>query len=164
MASSPDAIFIAAGGASATVPHTELKRLGYKGQIDHTHAAANQAFLRMGGKALDGAVLPVGPVLVWDQLPESHPSKRKARDFSKAYERGMGPDSVSVFGTYLYDAMQLIAASTPNALSSARPGSVEFRKALRAALESSGRVVGAHGIYEFSPESHVSSEEHIESW
>uniref|UniRef100_A0A1I7Y3A1 Peripla_BP_6 domain-containing protein n=1 Tax=Steinernema glaseri TaxID=37863 RepID=A0A1I7Y3A1_9BILA len=63
MSSKPDAVLIGATGTPAALPHTELRRLGYKGTVYHTHGAANSAFLRIGDKALNGAILPVGPVV-----------------------------------------------------------------------------------------------------
>ena len=47
---------------------------------------ANNDFLRVGGKNVEGAVLPVGPVLIPNQLPDSHPSKKAALEYIKAYE------------------------------------------------------------------------------
>lgn len=150
----PDAVLIGAAGAPAALPHTELRRLGYKGAIYHTHGAANSAFLRIGGKALDGAILPVGPVVVWDKLPDNHPSKAIASQYAQSYEAQFGPNSLSPFGAYLYDAMRLVEAAVPGALQAAQPGSPEFRQSLRDQLEKTENVVGAHGVYNLSSTDH----------
>lgn len=150
----PDAVLIGATGTPAALPHTELRRLGYKGAIYHTHGAANQAFLRIGGKALDGAILPVGPVVVWDKLPAEHPSRALAAEYAQAYEKVNGPSSLSPFGAYLYDAAQLLEAAAPKALAEAKPGSAEFRSALRTAMENAKGVVGTHGVYNLSADDH----------
>lgn len=154
MSSKPDAVLIGATGTPAALPHTELRRLGYKGAIYHTHGAANSAFLRIGDKALNGAILPVGPVVVWDKLPSSHPSKAVASDYAQRYEAKYGAGSLSPFGAYLYDAMRLVETAVPEALKSAQPGSAEFRQGLRDQLEKTKEVAGTHGVYTLSPTDH----------
>jgi branched-chain amino acid transport system substrate-binding protein len=150
----PDAVLIGATGTPAALPHTELRRLGYKGPIYHTHGAANSAFLRVGGKALEGSILAVGPVVVWDRLPDTHPAKAPGKDYAEAYEAQYGAGSLSPFGAYLYDAMQLVEAALPLALQRSAPEAAEFRQTLREALEQSHNVAGSHGVYNLSPEDH----------
>ena len=154
MSAKPDAVLIGATGTPAALPHTELRRLGYKGTIYHTHGAANSAFLRIGDKALNGAILPVGPVVVWDKLPDSHPSKAIASDYAQRYEAKYGANSLSPFGAYLFDAMRLVEAAAPAALKAGQPGSAEFRQGLRDQLEKTTEVVGTHGVYSLSPTDH----------
>ena len=50
----PDAVLIAGSGSPAALPQGALVERGYKGQIYQTHAAANQAFLGVAGKAAEG--------------------------------------------------------------------------------------------------------------
>lgn len=154
MSTKPDAVLIGATGTPAALPHTELRRLGYKGTIYHTHGAANSAFLRIGDKALNGAILPVGPVVVWDKLPDSHPSKAVASDYAQRYEAKYGANSLSPFGAYLFDAMRLVEAAVPQALKTGQPGSAEFRQGLRDQLEKTREVVGTHGVYNLGPNDH----------
>ncbi|MBG0842344.1 ABC transporter substrate-binding protein [Pseudomonas chengduensis] len=153
-ATRPDAVLIGATGTPAALPHTELRRLGYKGPIYHTHGAANSAFLRIGGKDLEGSILAVGPVVVWDQLPDSHPSKAPGKHYAEAYEAKYGAGSLSPFGAYLYDAMQLVEAAIPAALQGSEAGTAEFRQKLRDALEQSRDVAGSHGVYSLSADDH----------
>lgn len=153
-ASRPDAVLIGATGTPAALPHTELRRLGYKGAIYHTHGAANSAFLRIGGKDLEGAVLAVGPVVVWNQLPDTHPSKRPAQDYAQAYEATYGAGSLSPFGAYLYDAMQLVETAIPKALAGTETGTAEFRQKLRDQLEQTQGLAGSHGVYNLSADDH----------
>lgn len=153
-AANPDAVLIGATGTPAALPHTELREMGYKGPIYHTHGAANSAFLRIGGKALEGSILAVGPVVVWDQLPDSHPSKMPGKHYAQAYEGRFGAGTLSPFGAYLYDAMQLVEAALPKALEGSEAGTPEFRQKLRDALEKSHDVAGSHGVYTLSPDDH----------
>lgn len=152
--SKPDAILIGATGTPAALPHTELRRMGFKGTIYHTHGVANQSFLRIGGDALNGAILPIGPIVIWDQLPEDHPSKAIAAKYAKDYEAKHGEGSLSPFGAYLFDAGQILQAAIPVALEKAKPGTEEFRAALRDALENVKEVVGTHGVFNLSDTDH----------
>ncbi|HRI08324.1 MAG TPA: hypothetical protein PKW35_10925, partial [Nannocystaceae bacterium] len=54
-----------------------------------------------------------------------------------------------------WDAGVLLQAAVPAALKAAKPGSAEFRTALRDALEGVKEVAGATGIYTMSPDDHL---------
>jgi branched-chain amino acid transport system substrate-binding protein len=149
-----DAILIAGSGTPAALPQTALVERGYKGKIYQTHGAANKEFIRVGGKAVEGAVLPVGPVVVASQLPDSSPSKKVGMEYTKQYEEKYGAGSVSSFGAHMFDAYRVFAAAVPVALKKAKPGTVEFRQALRDAIESEKETVGAHGVFSMSPTDH----------
>ena len=64
VAAKPDAVMVAGSGTPAALPHSTLFERGFKGQIYQTHAAANKEFLKVGGKAVEGGILPIGPVAV----------------------------------------------------------------------------------------------------
>ena len=150
----PDAVLVAGSGSPAALPQGALVERGYKGQIYQTHAAANQAFLGVAGKAAEGAILPVGPVSVVRQLPDSHPSKASGVDFVTKYEAQYGAGSFSAFAGYAHDAFRLIEAAVPAAKAKGAPGTAEFRAALRDALEASKEVVGVHGVFNMTPNDH----------
>ena len=151
----PDAVLIAGSGTPAALPQKTLKERGYTGKIYQTHGVANADFLRVGGKDVEGTILPAGPVLVADQLPASNPVKKSAQAYVAAYEAAYGKGSVSTFGAHAWDAGVLMAAAVPNALKKAQPGTPEFRAALRDALEQLQDVPGAHGIFNMSPTDHL---------
>ncbi len=73
----------------------------------------------------------------------------------QAYEGAYGQGSVSTFGGHAWDAGLLLAAAAPEALKKAKPGTPEFRAALRDALEGLKNVAGAHGIFTMSPTDHA---------
>jgi branched-chain amino acid transport system substrate-binding protein len=154
VASRPQAVIVVASGSPAALPHRTLVERGYKGQIYQTHGAANKAFLSVGGKAVEGAILPVGPLVVADQLPDSNPSKILAMDYTAKYEKANGAGSISSFGGHAFDAYRMVAAAAPAALKQASPGTSEFRKALRDGIEHSQDVVGVHGVFNMSPKDH----------
>jgi branched-chain amino acid transport system substrate-binding protein len=155
MSAKPDAIFIAGSGTPAALPQKSLRERGYTGKIYQTHGVANADFLRVGGKEVEGTFLPVGPVLIADQLPDSHPVKKSALSYVAAYETAHGKGSVSTFGGHAWDAGALMAAAVPAALKKAQPGTQEFRVALRDSLEQLKEVAGAGGIFSMSPADHL---------
>jgi branched-chain amino acid transport system substrate-binding protein len=66
-----------------------------------------------------------------------------------------GKGSVSTFGGHAWDAGQLMQVAVANALKKAKPGTPEFRTALRDALEGAKEVQGAHGIFNMSSTDHL---------
>ncbi|NZD46704.1 ABC transporter substrate-binding protein [Sphaerotilus natans subsp. sulfidivorans] len=155
MSAQPDAILIAGSGTPAVLPQRTLKERGYAGKLYQTHGVANADFLRVGGKDVEGTFLPAGPVLVADQLPASHPVRKSALAYVAAYEAAHGKGSVSTFGGHAWDAGLLMSAAAPVALKKARPGTPEFRAALRDAIEQVRELPGAHGIFSLSAADHL---------
>ena len=155
IAAKPDAVLIAGSGTPAALPQKTLKERGYAGKYYQTHGVANNDFLRVGGKDVDGTFLPSGPVLVADQLPANHPVKKSALAYVAAYEAAYGKGSVSTFGGHAWDAGLLMSAAVPMALKKAQPGTPAFRAALRDALESVKELSGAHGVFNMSATDHL---------
>lgn len=155
LAAKPDAVLIGASGVPAVLPQKTLKDRGFAGKIYQTHGVANADFLRVGGKDVEGAILPAGPVLVADQLPATNPLKKVGLDYISRYEAKYGQNSVSTFGAHLWDAGLILQKAIPVALKKAKPGTPEFRAALRDALENTKNVIGAHGIFNFGPQDHL---------
>jgi branched-chain amino acid transport system substrate-binding protein len=155
LSAKPDAVLVGGAGTPAALPQKSLKEKGYKGIMYQTHGVANADFLRVCGKDCEGTVLPAGPVLVAGQLPDSNPIKKVALAYVSKYEAAYGKGSVSTFGAHVWDASKLLANAVPEALKKAQPGSKEFRKALRDALESTRELTGAHGVFNLSPQDHL---------
>src|SRR5690606_36157237 len=123
LAGKPDGILIAGSGTPAALPQRELISRGSKGQIYQTHGAANNDFLRICGNDCEGMILPAGPLLVADQLPDSNPVKQSALVYKAAYEAEYGAGTINTFGGHMWDAGQLINRAIPDALKSgAQPG------------------------------------------
>ena len=154
MAANPDAVLVAGSGTPAVLPQSTLVERGYKGKFYQTHGIANRDFLRVGGKNVEGTIFPVGPMLLAEQLPDSHPSKKPALDYVKLYEGAHGPNSRSTFGAHAYDAYLLLTRAVPEAMKKAKPGTPEFRVALRDALENVKELPAAHGVFSMSPTNH----------
>jgi len=153
IAANPDAVLIGASGTPGATPQKELVARRYKGRIYQTHGVANPDFLRVCGADCNGTLLPIGPMLVFEQLPESNPVKKVAAQCITQYEAKFGKDSRTTFGGHAYDTFALLSHAVPEALKKAKPGTKEFRAALRDALETSN-VVGTHGVFVMSPQDH----------
>jgi len=155
VAAKPDAILIAGSGTPAVLPQKTLKERGYAGKYYQTHGVANNDFLRVGGKDVEGTLLPSGPVLVVSQLPADHPAKKSASEYVAKYEAAFGKGNVSTFGGHAWDAGLLLQAAIPAAVKKAQPGTPAFRAALRDALEAVKELPGAHGVFTMSDKDHL---------
>jgi branched-chain amino acid transport system substrate-binding protein len=159
MAANPDAVVVGGSGSPAATPHVALRERGYKGPIYHNHGTVNLAFIQNGKKAVEGAIAPTGPLIVPEDLPDGYPTKAVSLDFTKRYEAAFGPKTRNAFAGASYDGVLLLNAAVPEALKKARPGTPEFRAALRDALEQVRNLVGTHGVFDMSPENHVGLDE-----
>jgi branched-chain amino acid transport system substrate-binding protein len=154
VAANPDAMLIVASGSGAAMPHMAVVERGYKGKIYQTHAAASRDLMRVGGKAVEGAYVVSGPAVIAEQLPDSHPSKKVAISFVQQYEKAYGVGSRNQFAGHAYDAMLVMEKVVPMALKKAKPGTKEFRAALRDAMETMGRTVVSHGVLNWTKDDH----------
>lgn len=150
----PDAVLIAGSGTPAATPMTALRDRGYKGIIYQTHGVANNDFIRVGGKSAEGAILPSGALLVAEQLPPAHPSKAVATDFVQRYEARYGAGSRDLFAGYAYDAYLLLDHAVSQVPKSVKPGTADFRQALRDAIGATRGVPGTHGTINVDPAEH----------
>ena len=152
VATNPDAVLIGASGTPAATPQKELAARNYKGKVYQTHGVANPDFLRVVGKEGNGTILPAGPMLVYEQLPASNPVKKSAAEYVTKYEAKYG--TRSTFGGHAWDAYLLLSHAIPDALKKAKPGTKEFRAALRDGLENARDIHGAHGVFNMNPQDH----------
>ncbi|MDI4635463.1 ABC transporter substrate-binding protein [Pelomonas sp. V22] len=150
----PDAILIGASGSGSAMPHKAIVERGYKGKIYQTHGAASRDLIRLGGKDVDGAIVVAGLAVMPESLPASHPSKKLATDFIERYEQQFGAGSRNQFSAHGYDAHLLLQAAVPVALKKAKPGTPEFRAALKEALESSKGVTITQGVIRYTAKDH----------
>lgn len=157
LARRPDAVLIGASGTPAVLPQRTLKERGYGGLIYQTHGVANPDFLRVGGKDVEGTLLPAGPILVAEQLPSAFPSKRVALDYIQRYEARYGIGSYSTFGAHAWDAWLILRGALERALKKADPEKdlAAFRSALRDEVEATKGLVATHGVFTYSREDHL---------
>ena len=154
VAANPDAMLVVASGSGAAMPQKAIIERGFKGKVYQTHAAATKDLMRIGGKDVEGTFVVSGPAVVGDLLPDNHPSKKLAQDFVAKYERAYGAGTANQFAGHAYDALIVLEKVVPVALKKARPGTKEFRAALKDAIETMGRTVFAHGIMNWTATDH----------
>ncbi len=149
----PDAVLIAAPGGPAVLPQVTLFDQGYQGKVYQTHGAALPDFLKLGGKKVEGTILAASLMLVLPEISDSNPSKKVATEYVSTYEKANG-SKPATFGANVYDAGLLLQNSIPQAAKKEKPGTKEFRAALRDALEETKELVGTQGVYNMTPTDH----------
>jgi branched-chain amino acid transport system substrate-binding protein len=150
LAANPDAILVGASGTAAGLPQSELRDRGYKGLIYQTHGAASMDFIRIAGKSAEGVLMASGPVMDPEDQPDSALTKKPGTALVTAYEGKYGPSSRSQFAGHSYDAFLVLQRIIPTALKTAKPGTVEFREALRQALLTERDIAASQGVYNFT--------------
>ena len=159
IAAKPDAVLVAGVGGPGVLPQTTLRDLGYKGAIYQTHGVATDDFIRLGKEKVEGTVLAAGPMLVIDEIADANPIKRVSLRYIRAYEKLFG-QKPATFGANTYDAGLILQAAMPAALAKAKPGTPEFRRALRDSVENNVRdLVGCQGVFNMSATNHNGMDE-----
>jgi branched-chain amino acid transport system substrate-binding protein len=153
IAAKPDAVLIASAGTPAVLPQKALRERGYKGTIYQTHGIATDDFIKLGGKDVEGAVFAGEAYTVRDDLPADDPLRKVASSYVDAYKAVHG-EAPQIFGAHLYDSVQHLALAIPAALKVAKPGTPEFRAALRDNIEKAKDVKLNNGIATMSPTDH----------
>jgi len=154
VSANPDAMLVVATGSGAAMPEMAVVERGFKGKIYQTHAAATTDLMRIGGKSVEGTFVVSGPAMVGAQLNDTHPSKKVAIDFFTSFEKAYGPRSANQFAGHAYDAKIVLEKIIPVALKKAKPGTPEFRAALRDGIEGMGRTVFSHGVMNWTAADH----------
>jgi branched-chain amino acid transport system substrate-binding protein len=150
VAANPDAILVGASGTAAGLPQTELRARGYTGLIYQTHGAASMDFIRIAGKAAEGVLMASGPVMDPEDQPDSALTKKPGMALDKAYEAKYGASSRSQFAGHAYDAFLVLERIIPVGLKTAKPGTPEFREAIRQALLTERDIAASQGVYNFT--------------
>jgi branched-chain amino acid transport system substrate-binding protein len=150
VAANPDAVLVGASGTAAGLPQTALRERGYKGLIYQTHGAASMDFIRIAGPAAEGVIMASGPVMNPEGQPDSAPTKKPGLALNAAYEAKYGPNSRSQFAGHAYDAFEVLKRVLPTALKTAKPGTPEFREAIRQAFLSEREIAASQGVYNWT--------------
>src|SRR5512138_2138779 len=150
LAANPDAILVGASGTAAALPQSTLRERGYKGLIYQTHGAASMDFIRIAGPAAEGVIMASGPVMSPESQPDSALTKKPGLALNSAYEAKYGANSRSQFAGHSYDAFEVLKRVIPVALKTAKPGTPEFREAIRQALMSEKDIAASQGVYNFT--------------
>lgn len=153
IAAKPDAVLVAGVGADAAMPHAQLVESGFRGPVFQTHGAASGAFVQIGGRKVEGALIMGPQLVVPDEIPDGAPTKAATLDLINAYEKQFGARP-PIFAAGTYDAGLLLARAIPIAARKGAPGTPEFRAALRDALEETRDLKASQGVISMSPADH----------
>lgn len=147
----PDAVMTGGAGTPGALPFLALAERGFRGGIYGQHGLINPDFIRVAGPAGNGALMPTGPVIVAEQLPDNYPTKKIAMDFRAAFQKANNAPTTDAFSAYSFDAWLVFLDAAARTIPKAEPGTPAFRAALRDAIFSTSEVVGVHGVYSFKP-------------
>jgi branched-chain amino acid transport system substrate-binding protein len=154
VSANPDAILVVASGSGAAMPHRALVERGYKGKIYQTHAAATRDLMRVGGKDVEGGYVVSGPATIAEQLPDSNPSKKAALAYVQQYDKAYGAGMRNQFAGHTFDTLMVLQKVVPMAMQKGKPGTREFRAALRDAMESFGPLPISQGVLNYTKTDH----------
>lgn len=153
----PQAVYIHAIPPSSALVHQALRRVGYSGPIYHSGGSANSAFLSIGKKDVDGALLGTTPVLIYGDLPSGNPLKPVIAKFAALYEKRFNIPKVDIFPGQAWDAGNIAVQAGVDAVKSGvKSDDLEaFRAALRDKIEATKDFVGVGGIFNYTPDDHL---------
>ncbi|MFG1293472.1 ABC transporter substrate-binding protein [Xanthobacter versatilis] len=134
-------------GQGPAIVTRNYAQLGLKLPLYQSHGVASKSFIELAGPAAEGVRLPAPAILVGDKLAAEDPQKAVVAGYKASYEKATG-QSVSTFGGYGFDGIQLVTQAIDKA-KSAEP------KKIRDALEATKSYVGVTGVYSFSPTDHL---------
>jgi branched-chain amino acid transport system substrate-binding protein len=150
VAANPDAVLVGASGTAAGLPQTVLRERGYRGLIYQTHGAASMDFIRIAGVAAEGVIMAAGPVMNPEGQPDGALTKKPGLALNTAYEANYGANSRSQFAGHSFDAFEVLRRVVPAALKTAKPGTVEFREAVRQAFLTEREIAASQGVYNWT--------------
>ena len=154
IASKPDAVFIASAGTPAVLPQKGLRERNYTGPIYQTHGIVTEEFLKLGGKDVEGATFAGEAFTVANDLSADSPFRKATEKYVAAYKEANGGAMPNMFGAHLWDSVALVLNAVPTAMKTAKPGTPEFRSALRDAIEKGKEVHLNNGLSTMTPENH----------
>jgi len=149
LAMRPDAMMTGGAGTPGALPFLALNERGFKGRVYGQHGLINPDFVRVVSSAGQGAQMPTGPIIVADQLPDDHPTKKIGLDFRAIFQKVHNAPTSDAFSAYSFDGWLVFVDAAARA--KGEPGTAEFRQSLRDAIATTKEVVGTHGVYNFKP-------------
>ena len=160
--SRPDAVLIWGVVRDTALVVEELANRGYDGQVYVSHGVGNPSFLELAGDAAEGVRLPIGPMIVVDELPEDSEIRPVAAAYVAEYEALFGEGTASTFGGHAWDAVKAVELALLHAMEQGEldwDDTASVRQALRDALEDMGPFVGVGGVFDFTAEDHLGLDE-----
>ena len=145
----PQAIISWTATSAGAILSKNVKQLGIKALHVHDHGFAYMKYLKIAGDAVNGDVLPLGRILIPEQLDPSDPQKKSMLDFKQRYERRWD-EPVASAAAYSTDGFMVLK----KALEAVGPD----RAKIRDYIENLKNFMGCERMYKFSPNDHGSKE------
>ena len=152
----PDAVYFHAIPPSSALATETLRRVGYKGPVLHGAGSATPAFMAVGKKAVEGALVGTSALPVYRQLPDDHPLKSGIAAFVQAYDGKYGTGKTDMFAAQAYDTVQIPLLAYRQVVAAGKAGDLtQARQALRDAIEATREYRGVNGLFSYSPTDHL---------
>lgn len=152
----PDAVYFHAIPPSSALATETLRRVGYKGPVLHGAGSATPAFIAVGKKAAEGAIVGTSALTVYRQLPDDHPLKSVIAGFIQAYDGKYGAGKTDMFAAQAYDTVQIPLLAYRQVVADGKTGDLaQARLALRDAIEATRDYRGVNGFFSYSPTDHL---------
>ena len=157
VSSNPDAVLVWGVVRDSALVVQALRDRGFDGQIYVSHGVGNPTFLEQAGDAAEGVRLPIGPMIVVDELTDDNPIKAVAQGYIEDYEAAYGAGTASTFGGHAWDAYQLLQLAIEDAVAGGADLSdlEAARAAIRDSLEAITPFVGVGGVFDYTAEDHL---------
>lgn len=155
IAARPDAVLIAGAGTPTVLPQKTLVGYHFAGKIYQTAGIGTPDFLKLGGKDVEGTLFPTQPSLVAATLPADNPARKEALAFTTAYEARYGAGTANQFAGDAAGVYPRLNDAVARASKLAKPGTPQFRQALRDALENTRNLTIPQGVVNTSAQDHV---------
>jgi branched-chain amino acid transport system substrate-binding protein len=114
---------------------------------------ATEEFIKLGGRDVEGVIFSGEPFTIANDLEASSPFRKVANDYLTRFEKANGTRG-NIFGAHLFDSFVLLQNAVPAALKGGKPGTPEFRAALRDELEKTKNVYLNNGLSNMTPTDH----------
>ncbi len=153
----PDVVYIHTYTPACNLVQEALRRVGYTGPIIQSQGAASTAFLNLGGKAIDGTIVTVAPVLLHDQLPAGDKMKGALDAFVRLYDAKFGAGKADTYSAMGWDPVNLAVTVFGDMVRKGVDVSdlAATRQGLRDGIEATRDYVGVSGVFNFTPTDHV---------
>ncbi len=153
----PDAVLVWGVVRDSALVVDALANRNYQGQVYVSHGVGNPSFLQLAGDAANGVRLPIGPMIVVNEMADDNPIKAVALAYVNDYNGRYGAGSASTFGGHAYDAVTGLRLAIEQAAAEGAdfndvPAS---RAAIRDALESMAPFVGVGGVFDWTADDHL---------
>lgn len=103
------------------------------------------------GSAGNGLIDDAGPLQVSHEWPASNPSRAISLEYMKLHEQTFHTPLTSAYSGYTFDAYLVLKHAFETVGPDVAPGTVQFRTALKSAIQNTTGVNGTQDSYAFHP-------------